>query len=82
MIIAEVSTLLGLLDTVGAGEEIRRLYQPLGEADELSSEERASLPERALKYIEKLEGKLRDFEVRNHQTQDRSRKPNWAKWSR
>lgn len=30
MINAEVSNLLGLLDLVGAGEEIRRLYQPLG----------------------------------------------------
>jgi hypothetical protein len=68
---AEVSTLLGLLDSVGAGEEIRRFYQPLREPDELSSEERASLPERALKYIEKLEHELRELAARNHQTQAR-----------
>jgi hypothetical protein len=79
---AEVSTLLELLDSAGAGDEIRRFYQPLREPDELSLEERASLPERALKYIEKLEGKLRELEARNHHTQDRLRKANWAKWSR
>lgn len=79
---AEVSTLLRLLDLVGAGEEIRRLYRPLREPDELSSEERASLPERTLKYIEKLEAKLRELEARNHQTENRLRKANWAKWSR
>jgi len=79
---AEVSTLLDLLDSVGAGEEIRKLYHPLREPDELSSEERASLPEWALKYIEKLEGELRELEARNHQTENRLRKANWAKWSR
>jgi hypothetical protein len=79
---AEVSSLLGLLDSVGAGEEIRRFYQPLRKPDELSLEERASLPERALKYIEKLEGKLQELKARNHQTEDRLRKANWAKWSR
>ncbi len=79
---AEVSTLLRLLDSVGAREEIRRLYHPLREPDELSSEERASLPERALKYIEKLEGELRELEARNHQTENRLRNANWAKWSR
>ena len=79
---AEVSTLLRLLDSVGVGEEIRRCYQPLREPDELSLEERASLPERALKYIEKLEHELRELEARHHQTQDRLRKANWAKWSR
>lgn len=79
---AEVSTLLGLLDSVGAGEEIRRLYHPLREPDELSSEERASLSERALKYIEKLEGELRELEAQNHRTENSLRKANWAKWSR
>jgi hypothetical protein len=48
---AEVSTLLSLLDTVGAGDEIRRHYQPLRVPDELSAEERASLPERVLTYL-------------------------------
>lgn len=79
---AEVLTLLDLLDSVGAGEEIRGLYQPLREPDELSSEERASLPERTLTYIEKLEDKLRELEAQNHQTENRLRKANWAKWSR
>lgn len=74
--------ILGLLDSVGAGEEIRRLYQPPRESDELSLEERASLPERALKYIEKLEHELRELKARHHQTEDRLRKANWAKWSR
>lgn len=79
---AEVSTLLDLLESVGTGEEIRRRYQPLREPDELSPEERASLPERALKYIEKLEGELQELEARNYRTADRLRKANWAKWSR
>jgi hypothetical protein len=79
---AEVSTLLNLLESVGAGDDIRRSYQPLREPDELSPEERASLPERALKYIEKLEGKLRELEAQNYRTENRLRKANWAKWSR
>lgn len=79
---AEVSTLLGLLESVGAGEEIRRYYQPLREPDELSPEERASLPERVLKYIEKLEGELEELEARNDRTEKRLRKANWAKWTR
>jgi hypothetical protein len=79
---AEVSTLLDLLYSVGTGEEIRRRYQPLREPDELSPEERASLPGRALKYIEKLEGELQELEARNNRTENRLRKANWAKWSR
>lgn len=79
---SEVSSLLDLLESVGAGEEIRRRYQPLLEPDELSPEERASLPERALKYIENLEGKLRELEARSYRTESRLRKANWAKWSR
>jgi len=79
---AEVSTLLDLLESVGAREEIRKRYQPLREPDELSPEERASLPERALKYIEKLEGELQELEAGNHRTENRLRKANWAKWSR
>lgn len=79
---AEASTLLDLLESVGVGAEIRRRYQPLREPDELSPEERASLPERALKYIEKLEGELQELEARSHRTEDRLRKANWAKWSR
>jgi hypothetical protein len=79
---AEVSTLLDLLESVGLGEEIRIRYQPLRESDELSQEERASLPERALKYIEKLEGELRELEAANDQTENRLRKANWAKWTR
>jgi hypothetical protein len=79
---AEVSTLLDLLDSAGVGDEIRSRYQPLREPDELSPEERASLPERALQYIEKLEGELRELEARNDQTENRLRKSNWAKWTR
>lgn len=79
---AEVSTLLGLLESVGAGEEIRRHYQPLRDPDELSPEERASLPERALKYIERLEAKVEELESRSYRTEDRLRRANWAKWSR
>ena len=79
---AEVSTLLDLLEAVGAGGEIRRRYQPLREPDELSSEERVALPERALRYIAKLEGEVRELKARNFQTKDRLRKANWAKWSR
>jgi len=80
---AEVSTLLlDLLELVGAGEEIRMCYQPLQEPEELSPEERVSLPERVLKYIEKLEGELQELEARNYRTENRLRKANWAKWSR
>lgn len=76
---AEVSTQLGLLESVGAGEETRKYYQPLRDPEELSPEERASLPERALKYIEKLEAKVEDLETRTYRTEDRLRKANWAK---
>jgi hypothetical protein len=79
---AEVSVLLRLLESVGLGEEIRQRYQPLREPDELSPEERAALPERALRYIEKLEGEIEELEAQNHRAQDRLRKANWAKWSR
>jgi predicted nuclease with TOPRIM domain len=79
---AEVSTLLDLLDSVGTGEEIRSRYHPLREPDELNPEERASLPERALKYIEKLEGEFQELEARNGRNEDSLRKANWAKWSR
>ncbi|GGG89631.1 hypothetical protein [Silvibacterium dinghuense] len=79
---AEVSVLLRLLESVGLGEDIRRRYQPLRDPEELSPEERAALPERTLKYIEKLEGEIEVFEARNDRTQNRLRKANWAKWSR
>lgn len=82
MVNSEVSVLLDLLESVGAGGEIRGRYQPLREADELSPEERASLPERALKYIEKLEGEIEELSARDDLTKDRLRKANWAKWSR
>ncbi len=76
---AEVSVLLHLLESVGLGDEIRQRYQPLRDPEELSPEERAALPERALHYIEKLEGEVEELEARNYRTQDRLR---WAKWSR
>lgn len=79
---AEVSVFLRLLESVGLGDEIRQLYQPLREPDELSPEERAALPERVLKYIEKLQAEIEDLEARNDRTQDRLRKANWARWSR
>jgi hypothetical protein len=73
---------LRLLESVGLGEEIRRRYQPLRDPEELSPEERAALPERTLKYIEKLEGEIGELKARNDRTQNRLRKANWAKWSR
>jgi hypothetical protein len=79
---AEISTLLDLLESVGATEEIRKRYQPVREPDELSPEERASLPERALKYIKKLEGEIQELEAGNHRTENSLRKAHWAKWSR
>jgi len=69
MVNAEVSTLLDLLDSAGVGDEIRSRYQPLREPDELSPEERTSLPKRALKYIEKLEAEFRELEALNDQTE-------------
>lgn len=77
---AEVSTLLSLLDSVGVGDEIRKRYQPLREPDELSPEERATLPERARKYIENLESELRRVTDEKNRVGDRLRKANWAKW--
>jgi hypothetical protein len=79
---AEVSTLLDLLESAAMGEELRRGYQPLRDPEELTPEERAALPERALKYIEKLEGELEGLEARNHRTENRLRKANWARWER
>jgi Tfp pilus assembly protein PilN len=77
---AEVSTLLNLLDLVGVGDEIRNRYQPLREPDELSTEERASLSERTLKYIEKLESELQQVSDEKNRIRDRLRKANWARW--
>ena len=74
--------MLRLLESIGLGDEIRQRYQPLREPDELSPEERAALPERALKYIEKLEGEIKEFEAQNDRSQNRLRKAHWAKWSR
>lgn len=79
---AEVSVLLRLLESVGLGEEIRRRYEPLRDPAELSLEERAALPERALRYIEKLEEEIEDLEAQNHSAKNRLRKANWARWSR
>jgi hypothetical protein len=79
---AEVSTLLDLLEFSGVGDEIRRRYEPLRAAEELSPEERSALPERVLHYIEKLEGEIEELETQNHRAQDRLRKANWAKWTR
>ena len=80
MVNAEVSTLLSLLDSVEVGDEIRERYQPLREPDELSSEEKASLPERAHKYIEKLESELQSITDEKHRIGDRLRKANWVTW--
>jgi hypothetical protein len=77
---AEVSTLLRLLEAAGVGEEIGRSYQPLRDPDELSAEERAALPERALRYIEMLEGEVHNLAARNNHTEDRLRKATWARW--
>jgi hypothetical protein len=71
-----------LLELVGLGEEIRRRYHTLRDPEQLSPEERAALPERALKYIEKLEGEIEELEARKYRTQDRLRRANWAKWTR
>lgn len=79
---AEVSTLLDLLESAGVGEELRRRYHPLRDPEELSPEERVELPERVLKYIEKLESEIRELEARDYRTQDRLRRANWAKWTR
>ena len=79
---AEISVLLRLLESVGLGEEIRRRYAPLLDPDDLSPEERDALPERALKYIEKLEDGIKELEAQNYRAKDRLRKANWARWSR
>jgi hypothetical protein len=77
---SEVSTLLSLLDSAGVGSEIKDRYRPLREPDELSPEERAALPERVQKYIEKLETELREVTARSDRTANRLRKANWSRW--
>jgi hypothetical protein len=77
---SEVSTLLSLLDSAGVGGEIKGCYRPLREPDELSPEERATLPERVQRYIEKLENELQKVVTESGRTSDRLRKANWAKW--
>lgn len=72
---AEVSTLLSLLDSAGVGGEIEKRYRPLRKPDELSPEERAALPERVRKYIEKLESELQSTTTESGRTADRLRKP-------
>jgi hypothetical protein len=77
---SEVSTFLSLLDSAGVGGEIKGCYRPLREPDELSPEERATLPERVQRYIEKLENELQKVVTESGRTTDRLRKANWAKW--
>jgi hypothetical protein len=79
---AEVSTLLNLLEFAGVGDEIRRPYELLRAAEELSPDERAAMPDRALHYIQKLEGKIEELETQNQRAQDHLRKANGAKWTR
>ena len=71
--------MLRLLEFIGLEDEIWRRYEPLRDPAELSPEERAGLPERVLKYIEKLEDEIEELEARNYRTQDLLRKANWAK---
>lgn len=77
---SEVSTLLSLLDSAGVGGEIKGCYHPLQEPDELSPEDKAALPERVQKYIEKLEAELRNVTAKSDRAADRLRKANWARW--
>jgi hypothetical protein len=77
---SEVSTLLSLLDSAGVGGQIKERYRPLREPDELSPEEKAALPERVQKYIEKLESELQNVTTESRRTADHLRKANWAKW--
>lgn len=76
----EVGTLLILLHSISVGAEVRKSYQALREPDELSSEEKAALPDKVRKYIETLEGELRDLMVNNNRITNRLRKANWARW--
>jgi hypothetical protein len=76
---SEVSTLLSLLDSAGVGREIKERYRPLQEPDELAPEEKAGLPDRARKYIEKLESELHKVTTESDRTADRLRKANWAR---
>jgi len=69
-----------LLDSAGVGGEIIECYRPLREPDELSPEEIATLPERAQRYIEKLENELQKITTESGRTAARLRKANWAKW--
>jgi hypothetical protein len=76
----EVGTLLHLLEGLGLGEELRKVYRPLKERDEPTPEEREALPERVRLYIEKLERELRSLRVDNERVADRLRRANWARW--
>jgi hypothetical protein len=78
----QVSVLLDLLQSVGRGEEIRGAYHPLVRPDELSTDEKEALPERAQRYIQKLEERLSSLEYENDKVSTKLRKANWERWSR
>lgn len=78
----EVSALLDLLQGVDLGEEIQRVYRPLLTPDELSDEEKAALPERVQRYIQRLEKRLNNLEHANDNISKKLQKANWSRWSR
>jgi hypothetical protein len=75
----EVGTLLRLLESIGVGDASLKAYRPLQDPDELSVEEREALPERAKRYIEKLEDEVNSLSSENGRISNRLRKANWAR---
>lgn len=75
----EVSTLLGLVASIGVGDASLKGHRPLQDPDELTVEERAALPERVKNYLEMLENEIEGLTAKNGQVSDRLRKANWAR---
>jgi hypothetical protein len=75
---SEIDALLALLKQVGLGDEIRRYYQPLGEAGEITQAEFNALPEPVRKYINKLKREILDLHAQKGRMEDRIRRTNWG----
>jgi hypothetical protein len=76
---SEIDALLALLKQVGLGDEIKRYYQPLGEAGEITQAEFNALPEPVRKYINKLKKEILDLHAQKGRMEDRIRRTNWGR---
>lgn len=76
----ELDALRSLLQELGLGAEIERLYRPLQRQSSLSLQQIAELPEWARRHISDLQlSEMTTLRQENENLRDRVRKANWAR---